>query len=78
MHGHNITPFLRWSFPASHSRRVVLCLLVNVIICIALSVIVCPWVIWYEGMRAAWQGVTEGDWTRAISVAKVMGVGAVE
>jgi hypothetical protein len=78
MHGHNITPFLRWSFPALHSRRVVLCLPVNVVVCIALSIIVCPRVIWYEGTRAAWQGVTEGDWARAISLAKVMGVGAVE
>ena len=56
----------------------VLCLPVNVIVCIALSVVVCPRVIWYEGMRAVWQGVTEGDWIGAISLAKAMGVGAVE
>ena len=76
MHGHNITLFLRWSFPASHSRRVVLCLPVNVIVCIILSIVVCPRVVLYKGARAPGVGVASWDWAATILLTEVVGVGA--
>ena len=76
MHGHNITPFLRWSFPASHSRRVVLRLPVNVIVCLVLSVVVCPRIVLYKGVRAPRVRVAGWDWAVTILLTEVVGVGA--
>ena len=73
-HGHNITPFLRWSFPASRSRRVVLCLPVNVVVRVVLSVVVCPGVVLYKGARAPEVGVTGWDRTAAIFLTEAMGI----
>ena len=76
MHGHNITPFLRWSFPASHSRRVVLHLPVNVVICIVLSLVVCPRVVLFKGARAPGVGVAGGDWAATILLTEAVGISA--
>ena len=75
MHGHNITPFLRWSFPASHSRRMVLRLPVNVVVCVVLSVVVCPGVILYKGARAPGVRMAGWDWAVAIFLTEMMGIG---
>ena len=76
MYGHNITPFLRWSFPASHSRRVVLCLPVNVIVCIVLSIIVSPGVVLDKGTGAPGVGVAGWDWAVMILLTEVVGISA--
>ena len=76
MHGHNITPFLRWSFPASHSRRMILCLPVNVIVCVVLSIVVCPGVVLPKGTRAPGVKVAGWDWAAAIFLTEAVGVGA--
>ena len=76
MHGHNITPFLRWSFPASHLRRTILCLPVNVIVCVVLSIVVCPGVVLYKGARAPVISVAGWDGAAAIFLTEAMGVGA--
>ena len=76
MHGHNITPFLRWSFPASHSRRMVLCLPINVVVCVVLSVVVCPGVVLYKGVGAPGVRVAGWDWAVAIFLTEAVGVGA--
>ena len=76
MYSHNITPFLRWSFPASHSRRVVLCLLVDVVVCVVLSIVVCPGVVHHKGARASGVEVAGWDWTMTILLTEVVGVGA--
>ena len=75
MHGYNITPFLRWSFPASHSRRMVLCLPVNVAVCIVLSVVVCPGVVLYKGARAPGVRVAGWDWAAAIFLTEAVRIG---
>jgi hypothetical protein len=76
MHSHNITPFLRWSFPASHSRRVVLCLPINVVICIVLAIIVCPRVVLYKGARTPGIGVAGWDWAVTILLTEAVGISA--
>ena len=75
MHGHNITPFLRWSFPASHSRRMVLCLPVNVVVCVVLSVVVCPGVVLYKGARTPGVRVAGWDWAVTIFLTEAVGFG---
>ena len=76
MHGHNITPFLRWSFPASHSRRVVLCLPVNVVVCVVLSIVVCSGVVLYKGARAPGVRVAGWDWAVTFLLTEAVGIGA--
>ena len=76
MYSHNITPFLRWSFPASCSRRVVLCLPVDIIVCIVLSIVVCPRVVLYKGARAPGIKVAGWDWATMILLVEAVGVDA--
>ena len=74
MYSHNITPFLRWSFPASCSRRVVLCLPVNVFVRVILSIIVCPGVIILKWAGAPGVRVAGWDWAVVVLLAEAMGV----
>ena len=75
MHGHNITPFLRWSFPASHSRRMILCFPVNVVVCVVLSIVVCPGIVLDKGARAPGVRVAGWDWAVAILLTEAVGIG---
>ena len=76
MYSHNITPFLRWSFPASRLRRAVLCLPVNVFIRVILSIVVCPEVVVLKRVGAPGVRVAGWDWAAAVLLAEVMGVHA--
>ena len=75
-HGHNITPFLRWSFQLHTSGRMVLCLPVDVVVRVVLAIVVCPGVILYKGARTPVVRVASWNWAAAIFLTEAVGIGA--